>query len=71
MPDSNFNLVGGVNLDCLSCRSSISVVSNSFRAAGHIYIHGFYTGQTLLEKTEAGKTIYLWSPNFLFSDTRN
>ena len=50
MPNSNFNLVGGVNLDCLSRRFFIPRVSNSFSAAGHIYISEFYTGQTLLQK---------------------
>ena len=43
---------------------SSSGVSNSFSATGHIYIPGFYTGQTLLKKILTGKTVHQWSPNF-------
>ena len=46
-------------------------VSNSFSAAGHIYIPGFYTAQIALNKIEAGKTVYQRSPNFLLARTGN
>ena len=70
MPNANFNLVGGLNLNYLLHHSSIPGVSNSFSAAGHIYIPGL-DGPDPTEKIEAGKTVCQWSPNFLSVGTEN
>ena len=46
-------------------------MSNSFSAGGHIYIPGFYTGQTLLKKIEAAQTVSVVPKTFLPAGTGN